>query len=162
MKRKIGALFSKHKDYKFNMSLKYNNCEVIKYLYIFEHEYDILGTNFKEKKELGVIRNKRTIKYLKIIYKKLPGFAEFNNKCFKYERIALKGKQKIDNSKVYLIQRILFENDDITVWKYQTAYFNKNDIPKIFEIDKYYISEEVVGSLYWTEGFLVPKIYKPL
>lgn len=135
------------------MSLKYNNCEVIKYLYIFEHEYDILGTNFKEKKELGVIRNKRTIKYLKIIYKKLPGFAEFNNKCFKYERIALKGKQKIDNSKVYLIQRILFENDDITVWKYQTAYFNKNDIPKIFELDKYYISEEVVGSLYWTEGF---------
>lgn len=135
------------------MNLKYNNCEVIKHLYIFEHEYDISRTNFKEKKELGVIRNKRTIKYLKVIYKKLPGFSEFNNECFKYEHITLKGKQKIDNSKVYLIQRILFENDYITEWKYQTAYFNKNDIPKIFESDKYYISEEVVGSLYWTEGF---------
>ncbi len=155
MKRKISVLFSKHKDYKFNKSLKYKyyKKKKIKSLYILEHEYDILGTNFKEKKVLSIITNKRAIKYLKVIYKKLSGFSEFNNACFKYEHITIKGKHKINELKVYLIQRILFENDYIDIWDYQGAYFNKNDIPVIFKSDKYYISEEIIGSLYWTEGF---------
>lgn len=156
MKRKISTIFVKHPSlnfYNINLNYSVDKNKKLKKIYILEHEYDIIKTNLTEKKELSIVRNKRTVKYLKIMYKKLSGFSEFNNSCFKCEKIIINDNKKAYINKIYLVIEIILDNDEFTIWKYKGAYVEKNNIPKIFESNTYYISEEVIGSLYWIEGF---------